>query len=169
MRRARLMLFLLYFLFAFGILFLYGDRRYLCASSNSGRDYSLTTVILAFACTLWSVFASLLTAVLVRAIERKEQSPVLAILIATLIATAGFVSTPFWIYRGYGHFFFEHTWADVSCFFEEGSGMAFPFVVAPVLAGGTLAQEWFLRRIQKKFCRRLTSDNADSNDCCGPQ
>jgi len=44
----------------------------------------------------------------------------------------------FWIYRGYGHFLLEGTWADVSCFFAEGAGMAFPFVVAPVLGLLTL-------------------------------
>jgi hypothetical protein len=35
----------------------------------------------------------------------------------------------------------------VSCFFSEGYGMAFPFMVAPALAFATLAREWIIRRI----------------------
>lgn len=48
---------------------------------------------------------------------------------------------PFLIYRGYGHFRFEGTWADVSCFFTEGYGLMFPIVVAPLLALATFAQK----------------------------
>jgi hypothetical protein len=59
-----------------------------------------------------------------------------------MIAAAGFASIPFWIYRGHGVFLFENTWADVSCFFTEGRGMAFPFVVAPALSIATLVREW---------------------------
>ncbi|MGO9084957.1 MAG: hypothetical protein ACLQBK_07000 [Candidatus Sulfotelmatobacter sp.] len=68
---------------------------------------------------------------------------------STLIAGLGLASIPPWIYRGYGHFLFENTRADVSCFFTEGNGMMFPFVVAPVLALATLIREWMAMKHQR--------------------
>jgi hypothetical protein len=59
-------------------------------------------------------------------------------LLAAAISGGGLASIPFWIYRGYGHFLFEGTWVDVSCFFAEGYGLAFIFVVAPALGLLTL-------------------------------
>ncbi|MDE3201964.1 MAG: hypothetical protein KGN79_13700 [Acidobacteriota bacterium] len=59
-------------------------------------------------------------------------------LLAAAIAYAGLASMPFWIYRGYGHFLLEGTWADVGCFFAEGYGLAFIFVAAPALGLLTL-------------------------------
>ena len=41
-------------------------------------------------------------------------------LLAGAVTGAGLASIPFWIYRGYGHFLFEGTPADISCFFAEG-------------------------------------------------
>jgi len=58
-------------------------------------------------------------------------------------------SMPFWIYRGYGHFLFEGTWTDISCFFTEANGLAFPFVVAPALGQLTLIHGIFWLRISK--------------------
>ena len=66
----------------------------------------------------------------------------LQIFLSALVAGAGFASIPFWIYRGYGHFLLENTWADVSCFFTEGYGMMFPVVVAPLLTGATVIRGW---------------------------
>jgi hypothetical protein len=54
----------------------------------------------------------------------------------------GFASLPFWNYD------FEGTWADVSCFFTEGYGMAFPFFVAPLLALVTLVGELVILRMR---------------------
>jgi hypothetical protein len=54
-------------------------------------------------------------------------------LLAGALTGAGLASVPFWIYRGYGRFFFEGTWSDISCFFAEGAGIAFAFVIAPAL------------------------------------
>ena len=59
-------------------------------------------------------------------------------LLAAAITGAGIASLPFWIFRGYGHFLFEGTWADVSCFFAEGHLIVFPFLVAPALGLLTL-------------------------------
>jgi hypothetical protein len=70
-----------------------------------------------------------------------------AILVSTLVAGLGFASMPSWIYRGDGRFLFENTWADVSCVFTEGYGMACPFVVAPILAAVTFLRELVLLKV----------------------
>lgn len=44
-------------------------------------------------------------------------------LIAGAITGAGLASIPFWLYRGYGHWFLQGTSADISCFFAEGYGI----------------------------------------------
>jgi hypothetical protein len=74
--------------------------------------------------------------------------PSLAPLVSTVLALAGLASIPFWIYDS-GTFMFEGTWADVSCFFTEGYGMMFPFVVAPALAVATLAGELVILKANK--------------------
>jgi hypothetical protein len=45
------------------------------------------------------------------------------------------------LYKGYGIFLFEGTWADVSCLFREGYGMVFPIVAAPVFAAMSFLRE----------------------------
>jgi hypothetical protein len=72
------------------------------------------------------------------------------IFVSTILAFAGFASLPFWLFEGYGHWRFENTGANVSCFFMEGYGMAFPFVVAPLLAMATLVCEVLVYRTQKR-------------------
>ena len=67
-----------------------------------------------------------------------------------VIAGVGYGSVPFWIYRGYGIFWLENTWADVSCFFTEGYAIVFPFVIAPALALTSLVCEWLVIRTQIK-------------------
>jgi hypothetical protein len=57
---------------------------------------------------------------------------------------------PFWIYRGFGVFLFANTWADVSCFFTEGYGMAFLIIEAPLLTAATLLRELFVLRAQRR-------------------
>jgi hypothetical protein len=71
-------------------------------------------------------------------------------LASTLGAGFGFVSIPFWIYRRFSLFLFEHTWADVSCFFTEGYGMVFLIVEAPLLTAATLLRELFVLRAQRR-------------------
>jgi hypothetical protein len=67
-----------------------------------------------------------------------------------VVAGVGYGSVPFWIYRGYGTFWFENTWADVSCFFTEGYAIAFPLLVAPALTLTTLICEWLAIRMQSQ-------------------
>jgi hypothetical protein len=58
--------------------------------------------------------------------------------------------TPAWIYTGHGHFHLEGTWVDVSCLFNEGYGMAFPMVVAPVLALASGTKELVIRKSERR-------------------
>jgi hypothetical protein len=50
------------------------------------------------------------------------------------------------MYRGYGSFRFENTWADVSCFFTEGYGIGFLVVVVPLLSLTTFARDFLVWR-----------------------
>lgn len=101
----------------------------------AGRGFLRSTLILSLGCTVWDMLACAVGEwVEKNVIELRTVSP----LLGGAIAGAGLASMPFWIYRGYGHFFFEGTWGDISCFFKEGTGIAFPFVVAPVLGFLTL-------------------------------
>ena len=72
------------------------------------------------------------------------------------MALLGFISVPDWISPGYGHFRFEDTFADVSCFFTEGFGIAFPIIVAPPLAALTFLCEYLAHRITQKPTRAIS-------------
>ncbi len=72
-------------------------------------------------------------------------------MLAGTITGAGLASIPFWIYSGYGHFVLEGTWVDISCFFREGYGIAFPFVIAPALGLLTLIHGVFWLKIGKEL------------------
>ena len=139
----------LYFVIACVILYSYADP-YFC-SSRVGQSRLLVSCKLAFGCSLWDFAAGWIAATVIRDMGR-----VLPALFAGIIAGVGFASIPFWIYRGYGEFVFENTWADVSCFFTEGSAMAFPFVVAPALAIATFVREWIVGK-RESGVQKLTS------------
>jgi hypothetical protein len=124
-----------YLVVASVILYSYADP-YFCAASRIGQSRFLVSIKLALACTVWDFVAGWSSG----AVFRQRRG--LRAFVSALIAGAGFASIPFWIYRGYGVFMFENTPADVSCFFTEGSGRAFPFVVAPALAIATFVREW---------------------------
>jgi hypothetical protein len=140
----------LYFIVAYGILAAYSYQNYFCSPARTGRSHALTTARLAFACTLWDLFASSCGALAAAAIDKFTRWSGKAPLVSTVVAWLGFASIPFWIYQGYGRFLFEDTWADVSCFFTEGYGLAFPIVAAPALAAATLAREWLVVKAQKR-------------------
>jgi len=111
----------------------------------------MTTARLALACTAWDLVASGCALLAASVLKRVS---VWNVILAAFVAGLGFASIPFWIYRGYGVFLFENTWADVSCFFTEGYGMMFPFTVAPALALATLGREWLIRRMLGKSQQR---------------
>jgi hypothetical protein len=133
--RIRMAVTLAYFIVCFAGLFYYTYGSFFC--SRPGESGHLAqTLHLTVACTAWDVFAGICGAL----IAKKSATPGLAPAVSTLLALVGFASMPFWIY-GSGRFMFEGSWADVSCFFTEGYGMMFPFLVAPALAVATLAGE----------------------------
>lgn len=151
----------LYFCFAYGVLFLYVSDNYFCSSARTGQARGLVTAKLALACTIWNVVAS------VCGITLRKYSRWWGAIAATLIAGLGFASIPFWIYRGHGRFLFANTWADVSCFFTEGYGEMFPIVIAPLLAAATLLREWLvLRGIRscriRNYCVKSETPSASS-------
>ena len=142
-RRTCVLLTVLYFAVTFVILYLYGDRKYFCSPERTGRSYILMTAKLALAVTLWSLLASAAGAFAARGTKHYVG---IALLVSAVIAGSGFFSISFWIYRGYGVFVFENTWADVSCFFTEEYGLVFPILIAPTLTGLTVLQEWLALR-----------------------
>ena len=101
----------------------------------AGRGFLRSTFSLRLACTIWDLFACVVGTWVAQTLMKLRTA---APLLGGAIAGAGLASMTFWIYRGYGRFLFEGTWADVSCFFTEGAGITFPFVVAPALGFLTL-------------------------------
>jgi hypothetical protein len=131
----------LYFIISFGTLFFCTNDSPGWLQAN-GQGHVVTIARLALACTVWDMFARVCGAVAASAIKMPDYRPGTAPLASALVAGLGLASIPLWIDQGFGRFMFENTWADVSYFFTEGYGMAFPLVVAPVLALATLLCEW---------------------------
>jgi hypothetical protein len=145
-KRVRLLSSCLYFVFAYGVLFWYTRGDSFCERPGTGSGHAIASAKLAVMCTAWDLFASV-CGLLAAAIANKRTPRLeIGIVVSALVAGIGFCSIPFWIYRGHGRFLFENTWADVSCVFAEGFGLLFPFVIAPVLAAGTVVREWLIAR-----------------------
>lgn len=130
-----------YFIAAFAVLYWFGGRSYFCSGSPLQSTFRLT-----FACTTWNLIACTTGSFVARKVDLRTAAPI----VAAAISGVGFASIPFWLFRGYGHFLFEGTVMDVSCFFAEEYGIAFPFVVAPALGLLTLAQTLLWLRIQEQ-------------------
>lgn len=136
-----------YFAATFCYLFYLSDGNTFCGGAH-GR--LVETIRLAIGCTAWSLFASLCGAIAFHKLKIPKSA---AGFISFAVALLGFISITYWIYAGYGHFRFENTIADVSCFFTEGFGIVFPIIVAPVLAAQTLLCEYLAHRITQKPTR----------------
>lgn len=135
-KRARFAVTVAYFVVCFGGLFYYAHGSYFC--SRQGRtQHFIQTLRLAVGCTAWSLLVGVCGQVLGRRPRWRRLGPP----VSALLAYLGFASITLWIYRGFGQFLFEGTWADVSCFFTEGYGSMFPIVVAPALALATFLGE----------------------------
>ena len=152
-KRTRIALAALYFIVAYGILFYYTYGDYFCSSSRTGQSHAIVTARLALACTAWDIFASACGALGVAATRRYSHWSGIAPLLSTLVSELGFAYMPFWINEGSGRLLYQHTWVDVSCFFTEGNGIGFLFVVAPVLATATLVREWLVLKAQRQQVR----------------
>jgi hypothetical protein len=139
----------IYFAATFSILFYFSEGNTFCEQVNG---HLIESIRLAIACTVWSLFASFCGAIASQAFGRFLKF--FGGFVSFFVAFAGFASLPFWLYLGYGHFRFENTIADVSCFFTEGFGIVFPIIVAPVLAALTLACEFVIQRTTKKAARQ---------------
>ena len=128
----------MYFVLSFVVLYWFDDGS-LCARSPLRSTLGISLV-----CTVWDLFACEIGSWVAQKLMKLRTA---APLLAGAITGTGLASIPFWIYRGYGHFLFEGTWADISCFFAEGRSLAFPFIVAPVLGLLTLIHGAFWLRI----------------------
>lgn len=123
-RTVRVLLHFGYFVVAYIVLFLYASEFF--CSPYRGEARAIISAKLALACRAWDIFVDACGAVAIALTGTHRQW--LQIRVSTLVAGFGFASAPSWIYRGYGHFLFENTWAEVSCFFIEGYGVMFPMV-----------------------------------------
>ena len=140
-RLVRVGLSILYFMISFGTLFFCtGDSPDWLQADGQGPIMTMTR--LALACTVWDVIARACGAFAAAALRMPEFRIATAPLASGLVAGLGLASIP-WMYQGSGKFMFEITGVDVSPFFIFGYGMAFPRVVAPLLALATLLCEWF--------------------------
>ena len=120
-----------YSIATFAVLLWFGGE-----SSSCGRRGLLSTFSLTVACTIWDLFACAAGLfVAQKVLNLRPAAP----LLAAAISGSGVASMPFWLFRGYGHYIFEGTAIDVSCFFTEGHVLAFIFVIAPVLGLLSLA------------------------------
>ena len=137
----------LFFAIAYAILSFFSYNSYFCAAERTGHNHALTTARLALALTAWNFFAGWCGS-LALALRKNHSFNALtvALTLSTVIAGVGYVSVPFWIYRGYGVFWLDNTWADVSCFFTEGYELGFAMLVAPALALVTLICTWRVLR-----------------------
>jgi hypothetical protein len=140
------------FYFAATFCYLYSFSRG-DTSCQDANGFPIETIRFAIGCTAWSLFASLCGAIALHKLKIPKSA---AGFISFGVALLGFISVPYWIYLGYGHFRFENTIADVSCFFTDGFGIVFPIIVAPVLAVLTLLCEYLAHRITKKSARAIS-------------
>jgi hypothetical protein len=137
---------ILFFVVAYAILSFFSYNSYFCAAERTGHNHALTTARLALALTVWNFVAGWCGSLAFASGKKHSFNGLTAVVLtlSTAIAGVGFISLPFWIYRGYGVFWFENTWADVSCFFTEGYALGFAILVAPALALITLICEWLV-------------------------
>jgi hypothetical protein len=130
----------LYFIISFGTLYYCTGESPSWLQAN-GQGLVMTITRLALACTVWDVIARACGAVVAAAIKMPESRLATVPLASALVAGLGLASIP-WIYQESGIFMFDSTGVYVSTFFVLGYGMAFPRVVAPLLALATLLCEW---------------------------
>jgi hypothetical protein len=146
--RLRAILSVFYWAVAFVVLIIFSLEDPFCARPRA-RNHTIATAQLAFALAMYDFLVSVAAAATTSAVEKISIRRWLSVLLTTLIVGAGMAYLPLWIYRGYGNFRFANTWADVSCFFTEGYGIVFLFIVAPILAFMTLLREVVLQRLSR--------------------
>jgi hypothetical protein len=145
----RAILSVFYWAVAFIVLLLFSSGDTFCARPGA-RNHTIATAQLAFALAGYDLLVSIAVASLATTAKKLFSRQWMIVLLTTLIVGAGFAYLPVWIYRGRGNFRFANTWADVSCFFTEGYGIVFLFIVAPVLTFMTWLREVILHRFLRK-------------------
>jgi len=141
-------LFPFYLAATFIVLFYFSHDDPFCARPGASNHW-LVTGQLALALAAYGFAVSFGVAAVLNTSPKIARMRWMGPIVAALLVGLGVARLPFLIYRGYGHFRFEGTWADVSCFFTEGYGLMFPIVVAPLLALATFAQEIAILKFTK--------------------
>jgi hypothetical protein len=122
------------------VLFLFSANDPFCARAG-GPNHKIVTLELALALSVVDLALGVIVASAVSAsrtiVTWRWTTPVTA----ALLVGAVYAYFPNWIYSGHGHFRFENTWADASCFATEGNLFGFMFFVAPILALATFLRE----------------------------
>ena len=132
-----------------GMYLFYRDDSF-CMRPGS-RNYAWMTAQLALGLAAWDFVASVAGSVIASAFAKWFiKLPWSSVIPATLIAGFGFFYLPFWIYKGYGIFRFQNTWADVRCFFTEGYLLGFLFFLAPLLTLTSFLRELLVVRSQRR-------------------
>jgi hypothetical protein len=143
-----------YWFVAFFVLLSFSTGDLFCARPG-GRNQILLTAQLALALAIYDFLIGAGASAITSSAKDVVKSRWITPLVATLIVGSSLGYLPVWIYPGYGHFRFKGTWADVSCFFTEGYGLAFMFVVAPVMALTTFLRELVVLRRDKSRGRGM--------------
>jgi hypothetical protein len=138
-----------YWVIASFIVFVFYFHDSFCARPGS-RNYSIMVVQLGLALAAWDFVAGFVGALASTALEKMLKMRGISLLITTLVVGAGFAYLPLWMYRGYGVFRFENTWADVSCFFTEAYALGFLYFVVPLLALITFLRELLILRLLRQ-------------------
>jgi len=147
--RLRLVLFVPCLTVVFSIVFAFYFGDPFCRRPES-HSYFLQVAVLSSVVAAWDFLVGALAAATLFRADSDFEWFWLRTLTTTVLAASGFAYLPFWIYRGYGVFRFHDTWADISCFFTEGYGIAYLFFLVPILAVTTFAREAVLVRLENR-------------------
>ncbi len=139
----------IYWLVAFFVLLSFSAGDLFCARPGA-RNHILMTAQLALALAIYDFLIGAGASAITKSAKDVVNLRWITPLVATLIVGCSLAYLPVWIYRSYGHFRFEDSRADVSCFFTEGYGLAFMFVVAPIMALTTFLRELIVSRLQRQ-------------------
>lgn len=142
-------LFFGYFVLTAVLLFVFSAGDTFCARPG-GPNHTIATFELALGVSILDFAVSMLVTLALSASLPASMLRWIAPITAALLVGAVCASLPIWILRGHGHFRFENTWADVSCFFAEGYGLGFMFSVAPILALATFLREAIVLHFQTR-------------------
>jgi len=143
----RATLFAFYWAVAFIALFLFSKDDSFCGRPGA-RSHTLVAGQLSLALAAYDAVVSLVVATTLTAALKNFK--VTTTWVTTLVVGFGVGILPSWIYRGYGHFRFENSWADVSCFFTEANEFGFLVLIAPLLILTTFAREIIVLRFGRR-------------------